>query len=362
MIEISLVKHTDEKEQLLELFRLSFGQTMPAELWDWKYVKNPLSSQDSEVVVAVDRGKIIGARPFLLSKMWIGDKIVTTAQHCDTMVHPDYRNRGIFNRMGLFALQHLKEYGYALCYGLPAPMSRRGFLSQGFRIVVTTETLYGVILPQQIISYLLGNQLLGRGLGLVYGRVANSRMRSNSNYSRSFQVDVFDRLGHELGEIDSLRDKSTIDLVRSESYLRWRFDSHPQNTYKYVLAKQAGELRGYAVISIEELGNGLIKGIVVDYLVANADVACFREIMDRCLEEFRHTECAFMVVWAFSEPSLRKELMEHFGLKSPLRFPYNRFASSGYLDALCIDERVSSAINVYDGDLWRVTLAYTDTR
>jgi len=227
---VSLVKHTDEKEQLLELFRLSFGQTMPAELWDWKYVKNPLSSQDSEVVVAVDRGKIIGARPFLLSKMWIGDKIVTTAQHCDTMVHPDYRNRGIFNRMGLFALQHLKEYGYALCYGLPAPMSRRGFLSQGFRIVVTTETLYGVILPQQIISYLLGNQLLGRGLGLVYGRVANSRMRSNSNYSRSFQVDVFDRLGHELGEIDSLRDKSTIDLVRSESYLRWRFDSHPQNT------------------------------------------------------------------------------------------------------------------------------------
>ena len=83
MIEIRTVRHLDEKEQLLDLFRVSFNQDMSAELWDWKYIKNPQTSNTAEVIVALDEGKIVGARPFLLSEMWIANEKLVTAQHCD---------------------------------------------------------------------------------------------------------------------------------------------------------------------------------------------------------------------------------------------------------------------------------------
>lgn len=133
MVEIKLAKHSAEKRKLLDLFQASFGQVMSTELWDWKYLQNPLASADAEVIVAMDNGRIVGARPFWFAEIWLGNKRVKTAQHCDTMVHPDYQGKGIFNRMGRFAIQHLKDNGYALSYGFPAPISRPGFFVTGLQ-------------------------------------------------------------------------------------------------------------------------------------------------------------------------------------------------------------------------------------
>jgi len=132
MVEIRLVKHSQGMEQLTNLFRLCFNnEDMTAKIWDWKYLQNPLS--DPEVIVAVDNGRIVGARPFWFVEMWLGDEKVKTAQHCDTMVHPDYRGKVIFNQMGQFAVRYLKDNDYALSYGFPGPMSRPGFFVAGLQ-------------------------------------------------------------------------------------------------------------------------------------------------------------------------------------------------------------------------------------
>ena len=77
---------------------------------------------------------------------------------------PEHQNKGIFNRMGQFAIQYLKENDYALSYGFPAPMSRSGFLKQGWRIVAETETIFRAVHPQKLISYKLRSKLLVSGL------------------------------------------------------------------------------------------------------------------------------------------------------------------------------------------------------
>lgn len=362
MVEIDFVKHTEAKEQLVDLFRLSFRSDMTEELWDWKYVQNPLASRHPEVVVAIDGGRIVGARPFLLAEMWLRGERVMTAQHCDTMVHPDYRNQGLFNRMGGVAIQHLKDSGYVLSYGFPNPMSRPGFLSQGWRVVVPMETLFRVLLPGKLITHVLKSRLLGSGLGLVYGGLGRLRRGHGSHASGTFEVEILDRYGECLRGVDDLRDRSAIDLVRDESYLRWRFDSHPEHHYRYVVATKGGELRGYGVISVEERENGLVYGSIVDYLVAGKDRDCFGLLVARCLEELEVSGCAVAQVWACNEPQLREELMRHFGFKSLSAFPYNRFTKCGYLDALRLDDGTVPDVDVYNRDSWRVTLAYPDTR
>ncbi len=361
MVEIRLVKHLEEKEQLLDLFRVSFGQNMSPELWDWKYLKNPLAPAAPEVIVALDNDKIVGARPFLLTEMWLDNEKVRTAQHGDTMVHPEHRNKGIFSRMGQFAIQYLKDNDYALSYGFPGPMSRPGFLKQGWQIVVPTEIMFRAVHPQNLIANKLRSKFLGSGLGFFYDRLLN-KTTETFQPSSSFQVEVFDQYTDELKEVDALRDESVIDLVRSESYLRWRFDWHPDHNYKYIVAKRDGKLWGYAVINIQEKANGLIYGMITDYLVKNRDIACFGILINRCLDELEKSECDIALIWAFSEPELREQLLKHFDFKSSLKFPYKKFIGYGYLDAILTNEQVAKRINIYDKDNWRVTYAYKDMK
>jgi len=360
MVEIRLVKHLEEIEQLVDLFQASFGLNMPSELWHWKYIRNPLASDAPEVVAAIDNGNIVGARPFLYMNMWLENKIIKTAQHCDTMVHPEYRNRGIFNRMGQFAIQYLKENNFKLSYGFPAPISRPGFLKQGWRIVTPTEILFLAISPQKLIAKVLKSRLLGNGLGFFYDIFLNTQKTETLQLSNAFQVQVFEHFGEELKDVDSLRDKQVIDLVRDEDNILWRFDCHPVNHYRYVIAKRNDRLWGYLVVSIQEQVNGLVYGIVADYLVKDKDITCFRALINRALIESEKSDCDMIVIWVFSEPEFREELLKNFNFKSSFRFPYNRAFTYGYLDALLVDERRAERIDIYDKNNWRVTYAYSD--
>jgi predicted N-acetyltransferase YhbS len=362
MVEIRLVKHSQEKEQLLDLFRASFGHDMPAELWDWKYVQNPLATPDPEVVVALDNGEIVGARPFRLTEMWLGNEKVRVAQGTDVMVHSEHRRKGILKQMSQFGIEYLKENGYAVYYGCTNPNLLAEFLKQGYRTVAHMETMFRVLNPQKLISYKLGNRVIGGGLGFLYNKFLNISRTETLLPSTPFQFAVFDQFNDELKEIDTLRDKSLIDVVRSENYLRWRFDRCPRHDYKYVFAKTDNTLQGYTVVSVEKQTNGLTYGYIVDHLVRDRDTACFRALIGRSLNFLEQSGSDVVFIRALGEPVLRKELLKHLGFKSSLLFPYNRLFRYSYLHVVRIDEQVAPEVNIYDKENWRVTYAYSDVR
>jgi GNAT superfamily N-acetyltransferase len=348
-------------EQLLDLFCESFGKKMSRELWTWKFLRNPLNSADVELVVALDNDKVVGARPFMLAEMWLGNEKLKAAQHCDTMVHPQYQGMGIFNRMGKFAIQYLRDNGFTLSYGFPGPLSRPGFLSQGYRIVAKTETLFRVVNPRRVISCQLRNRLLGSGIGFLYDKLLNFKRKDTSSISSIFQLDTFDKVTDELKQVDDLRGESVIDLVRDESYLRWRFDCQPIYSNKYILARRDNRLWGYAVVSVREEVSGLRSGMVVDHLVRNSDIACYRALINHCLCELEKQECDIAVIWTPGEPELREVLLQHFDFKSSVRFPYDRFFAPSYMDVLLLDEQRGERVSIYDEENWRITHAFPDT-
>ena len=360
MLEVKLLRHAEKRQELLDLFRASFGHDMPAEVWNWKHFQHPLASADPEVIVAMSNGKIVGAESFMPFEIWLKDEKVKAAQSCDTMVHPAHQRKGIFSQMIQFASEYLRQNGYALFYGFPGAMSRPGFLKEGWELVSWAETFCQLVNPRKIISYKLRSKTLGSGLGLLYDKLINVKKRIPP-LSNSFQLKVSDQFTTELKEIDSLRDKSVIDLVRSESYLRWRFDQHPKNSYKYIVAEKDNELWGYAVVSAQELAPGLIRGTIIDYLVKDKDIDCFRLIINESLNEFRKLECDLVLTWMFSQPSFRRELLEYFGFKSSLKFPYNKFSGDPCLIVLELNERVRERVDIYNVENWRVTLAYSDS-
>jgi hypothetical protein len=363
MVEIKLVNHLDRREQLIDLFRISFGHNTSNELWNWKYIQNPQAIADHELVVALDNNTVVGARPFLITEMWINNSKVKTAQHCDTMVHPDYRNQGIFNRMGQLAIQYLEEMDYTLSYGLPNAMSRPGFLRQGYKIVGPTEILFRITNPYKFFTHKLHSRIMGNSLGFIYNTFSKTK-RSKDDYqsSASYEIEVCNQVTAQFNELDDLRDKSVINLIRSRKNLQWRFDLHPRHKYHYIVIKKGGVLWGYAVVSAQEVSENITSGILIDYLVRNRDEKCSQLLISKSLTVLNQLGCDILIAWTCNEPDLQNLLLDDFGFKSSFIFPYNRFTERGYLDALLIDKEMASVINIYEKDSWRVTPAFHDIR
>jgi len=359
--EIRLVKHREKIDELVDLFSVTFGLNMPAEFWDWKYIQNPLAPSNPEVIVALDKGRIVAAWPFMPLEIWLGKQKARAALGSDIMVHPEHQRKGINTRMYLFGLDYLKDNGYALYYGIANEKSLGVGLKQSTRTLTQTESIFRLINPQKLLSHSLGNRVLGTGLGLLYDKLLNIKPRESFQPSTTFQLEVFDQFDEELKEIATLRDESLIDLVRSESYLRWRFDRRPNRDYRYIVAKKDGMLWGYAVVSAEEQSNGLVNGYIVDHLVRDRDMSCFRALINMSLDELEKWGCDIASIWAFGEPLLRKELLKYPGFKSSLMFPYSRFSSHGYLTVRETSEQVAVGLDIHDEKNWRVTYAYSDT-
>ncbi|MFZ7104471.1 MAG: GNAT family N-acetyltransferase [Peptococcaceae bacterium] len=337
MVEIKTLKHIDAIEQLTDLYVFTFNHKVTTEFWKWKYVDNPLSAELPGVIVALDGSKIIGARPFLLNELWLGDKKIVAAQHCDTMVHKDYRGQGIFNRMGKYALNYLAEHNCSLSFGFPGPMSRKGFASQGYRKIMDTEILFHITNPVNVIK---------------------SKLKKDRLDFDDYHVEVSERYTAEMNILDSFRKRNIIDIVRSEENLRWRFDNNPLRSYRYILIKKEGLLLGYAIISMQKLLTWGNIGIIIDYLIKDDNINCFRAIVSKSLEEFNRYACPVSAIWTLGEPVLHKVLTENFGFKSSIKFPYRKFMDSGYMDLIVNDDKIADKINIYDQASWRVTYAY----
>jgi GNAT superfamily N-acetyltransferase len=362
MIEVKLVKYRQVEAELLDLFRASFGRDMNPDFWNWKHAGNYLSPTDPELIVAMDKDKIVGARPFLFVEMWLGKEKIKAAQHVDTMVHPEYQGQGLFNLMGQYSLEYLKENGYALSYGFANALSRRGFLKQGYQIIGVADMMFKVLRGRNIMTRYLKNELLGSLAGTFYDRIFVRKPKALSGLTDSINFIAADQFTEELRDVDALRDSRAIDLVRSESFLRWRYDAHPHFKYKYIVLKRQDELAGYAVISARREDSGLTHGLIADFLVKNNDEACFRVLLDKCYMELDQLGCDYVNIWIVSQFNQMNKLLKRYGLRSVLKFPHRKQYRDFLLDAILIQEQIAEPINIYDRENWRLSAAFTDTR
>lgn len=354
MVKIELVRHAEHKGDLVALQNAAFPSPMSPELWQWRYLENPLAQPDPECVVAVDGDRIVGARPFMPFQVQNHALTVNTACLSDATMHPAYQGQGVWWRMNMFAIEYLRDRGYALLTAFPGPLTTRGNLKQGFRQVLPTETLFRPIQAQKLLASRLHNRLAALTLGFLYDRVTPKR---ELPYPTVFsQVRSYDRCPPEVGELSALTPRNGIELARSEAYLRWLFDSHPERRHRYFLGWDEGKLCAYAVTALEEQ-RGATYGHVVDWLVRDRDPDYLVGIFAECLRDLLDRGADVLCCLVAGQPVLRRELIRRFGFEGVAKFPYNRFTTTGRFFVLGLDADICDRLNVYDPAAWNFTYA-----
>jgi GNAT superfamily N-acetyltransferase len=122
--------------QMIELVRVAIGRgSVPRTeaFWRWKHERNPFGP--SPAMVAEVDGRIVSLRIFLRWRWLYGNQAFAAVRPVDTATHPDWRRRGLFERLTRELLQVMKAEGVAFVFNTPNATSGRGYEKLGWRIV-----------------------------------------------------------------------------------------------------------------------------------------------------------------------------------------------------------------------------------
>jgi len=257
----------DDGAAIARLFEAVFHEKQPISHWRWKYVDNATKMMCT--VVAEDSQGIVGQCALLPTWMSFQGLKVMGAQRVDSMVHPDYRQQGMFATLAKDCYALASAQGIKLMYHFPNEQSYPVSVKElGSDYVGELAPLVKILNPRAVMQRRFRSACVarvgGRCLQLL---LALRESRDRSTQSEPFTItkittfdDRFDRFWL------TVKDRFPIAVWKDSGYLNWRYISCPDREYSVLAAESHGEVAGFVVLRFEE---GPIKrGHIVDYLFA----------------------------------------------------------------------------------------------
>lgn len=129
-MEINITWYTDTlRPQVISLFAAEYG-VQPADfnrLFE-KFYFHPFQQKKCLLLVAMDGDTVAGFQSFFYWPYTFGGKTYNSFQSGNSLVHPGYRGKGLFNKMLAFIDQENKTRDIDLLMGFPVEASLKNFL------------------------------------------------------------------------------------------------------------------------------------------------------------------------------------------------------------------------------------------
>jgi predicted acetyltransferase len=268
-----LYKEGDEVS-ILRLFESVF-KSRTIKHWNWKFREN-LYGNPIIYVIEEDE-KIVGHYSGLPYHINFLGKEIPATQGIDAMVHADYQGKGYFKILAASVYNLSRDYGFKIVWGFP---------NQNSFPIVMKEFWENI-----------GN------LKVYYRRIGFKKLfkiswldRAAKIFIKLFNLLQYDFLKWKLGkinietyekvpnEIEAIWNKykycEIFSVWKDIKYLRWRYDSHPENKYSYHLIYKNKEPLGYAISRLHA-DNVLICEMVHASKNVNDCQSIIRYIVDR---------------------------------------------------------------------------------
>ena len=300
-----------DKDPILELTRKIFGdaEISKSDFFDWQYLRNP--EGEAIVIVARDDEKnlVVGIESILPINIVVNQKIVKASLSCNSYVHPDYRNKGIFSKLISTVLEESTKNDILCIYGVANDNSFNSFMKKGSHEISNMPILFRPLRLSRYFSSPISTILN------LFDNIWKVKKNANPNVSQ-FNTD-FDESFEELAKKASLR--IPIIKQRTKEFLNWRYRNHPTREYKTFVLKENSLLVGYIITRKTDV-NGKSVGVIVDFMVdPNASANGIGDLIQVVLGDFWNSGVSVTI--AISGPStLEHQLLRHSGFKIAPKF------------------------------------------
>jgi GNAT superfamily N-acetyltransferase len=207
-------------EEQVRIFNRVFGINMSLETWTYKHYENPLGA--SKAFIAFDGNKAVGINMFIPMQYVYAGQIFNAVQSCDSSVDPDYRRKGIFSKIILFAEHSLADKGYDLIIGYPGrEKSFPGFLKLGWNHVCNLSNMFIMRNVAKIIDVKFHVTLptwINRFTNLKITKIKN-----NADRIKNLHLDIVETLPFTDEEYKQMIVKEHISFYVNKDIIAWKF-------------------------------------------------------------------------------------------------------------------------------------------
>jgi hypothetical protein len=200
-------------------------------------------------------------------------EVVLGTLSLDLMVHHDYWRRGIFQAMGKYGAQKVKQENGLFMTAFPIRLETiLGLKKIGWKEVVKLPVLVYPIrfsgILNRYIHFPLLSLLVGGGARLFYLLFFGWKKRRELE---EIEIERVDKLDDQInGFWQKALSLFPIIGIRNRNYLTWRYFKHPTRDYIIYRAIKNGEMRGYIVLRKVDLLN-FNSAVIVDLLAMDEE-------------------------------------------------------------------------------------------
>jgi predicted N-acetyltransferase YhbS len=195
----------------------------------WKNLDSPFGK--SLIVVAEnENSEIVGSRLFWPWEFQSRMTKLKAYQPADTVVHPDFRGKGLFYKMTKKALELSKKENTDVIFNFPNKNSLPGYLNLGWSYVNKLEWFVKVKNP----FYFFNKNKKAKNL------------KDLNNFNLTLQK--IGRIKEKISYDEKLKTKKT------EDFLKWRYLENPNYKYGLITVSEKRKTLN-AIFSINEMGN-----------------------------------------------------------------------------------------------------------
>jgi len=234
------VAHEGDAAKIGTLFEKVFGFSRRMEHYQWKFLENPTGLQ-LIVVAETEGGDIVGQYALWPVMLQLERREYLGAQSLDTMIHPDYRGKGMFMTLANACYEIAAAQGVKVLYGFPNPSSYRGFIRRlNWDHTGDIPYLVRPIYPG-----------LSRRIPRLLAPVANVAARffprgAVKGYQISFQIPADEELERLFAM--SRKYKGVCKVARSARWEKWRFAQASGQNYQWAVARKGDSIQAACVI------------------------------------------------------------------------------------------------------------------
>ncbi len=341
--------------------------------WRWCFLPKEDNQNTIPFVVVDDDDRIVGTQAFIPIRLVDERGVFPTVKSEETLVHPDLRGQGYFEKMYTVMFDYMKTRDYHCIWGFTAAI--KALIKIGFLVPVGTSQLF-LPFSASAVTVAVGSQVTSNNAGIgskikaigyklasllaaKYASFKSCRARkrvSASAATNRIELKTLDKPPDDAGTISKrfVRQWGGVTIYRDAAYLQWRLFENPFARSIFRAAYCDNQLIGWCAFTIGDDGMGYLVDIMVTHEESDITGTAVSLLLQDAVDTLRAMGASGVRGWKVNNhpfDNLITETARKVGF-------YN--VKRGYFAVLYINDQSDRRDFLAQFDNWFVTRIFTE--
>lgn len=302
-IQYRLARENDY-EKINDFYNKMYGKSRTINEFRWAFHESP--SGPAIYVIAIHQDEIIGTNCVIPIELKRSNEIILTGKSEDTLVHSDYRGKGVFENIYRLLFEECQNRGVQIIWGFTN--ARKAFLKQGFNIPFDNHQC--IVVNDVFESY----KLLKKGRSsiedikyLLFCLRSRFKLFLTKRRNCPFRLEVngynHEKVNYLLNE-NSNRNSDMLFFHQNKDYLNWRIGDNPyQDSTTYLSYYEGESLVGFVSLANKDGISYILQLLFSNRLSENDKTIILQNAMHAMFDG----GAVMIKNWAFDTNKLNQE-------------------------------------------------------